>query len=76
MFWLRLVPDDTKIQFMRGRIIGLATSAFLSIASVILFFHPGLNYGVDFKGGIAIEIQTPQPADFSVLRSNQRASIR
>ncbi|HMG51737.1 MAG TPA: protein translocase subunit SecF [Inquilinus sp.] len=70
MFWLRLVPDDTKIQFMKGRIVGLATSAFLSIASVILFFHPGLNYGVDFKGGIAIEIQTPQPADFSVLRSN------
>jgi preprotein translocase subunit SecF len=69
MFWLRLVPDDTKIPFMRGRIAGLATSAFLSIASVILFFHPGLNYGVDFKGGIAIEIQTPQPADFAVLRS-------
>lgn len=69
MFWLRLVPDDTKIPFMRGRIAGLATSAFLSIASVVLFFHPGLNYGVDFKGGIAIEIQTPQPADFSVLRS-------
>ncbi|OWJ68785.1 protein translocase subunit SecF [Inquilinus limosus] len=70
MFWLRLVPDDTKIQFMRGRILGLATSAFLSIASVILFFHPGLNYGVDFKGGITFQITTPQPADFSVLRSD------
>ncbi|WP_342239125.1 protein translocase subunit SecF [Inquilinus sp. OTU3971] len=69
MFWLRLVPDDTKIPFMRGRIAGLATSAFLSIASVVLYFHPGLNYGVDFKGGIAIEIQTPQAADFTVLRS-------
>jgi len=70
MFWLRLVPDDTKIPFMRGRIAGLATSAFLSIASVVLFFHPGLNYGVDFKGGIAIQIQTPQPADFAQLRSS------
>lgn len=70
MFWLRLVPDDTKIQFMRGRILGLATSAFLSIASVILFFHPGLNYGVDFKGGITFQITTPQPADFSVLRAD------
>lgn len=69
MFWLRLVPDDTKIPFMRGRIAGLATSAFLSIASVILFFHPGLNYGVDFKGGSAIQIQTPQPADFAQLRT-------
>ncbi|WP_343712820.1 protein translocase subunit SecF [Inquilinus sp.] len=70
MFWLRLVPDDTKIQFMRGRILGLATSAFLSIASVILFFYPGLNYGVDFKGGITFQITTPQPADFSVLRAD------
>jgi preprotein translocase subunit SecF len=70
MFWLRLVPDDTKIQFMRGRIIGLATSAFLSTASVILFFYPGLNYGVDFKGGITFQINTPQPADFTTLRSD------
>jgi preprotein translocase subunit SecF len=29
-------------------------SAVLSLASVILFFHPGLNYGLDFKGGILI----------------------
>jgi SecD/SecF fusion protein len=49
---LRLVPDGTKIQFMKARPIGLAVSAVLSIASVALFFYPGLNYGVDFRGGI------------------------
>jgi len=69
MFRLRFVPDNTKIKFMRGRFLGLLVSAVLSTASVILFFYPGLNYGIDFKGGISIEARTQGPADFSALRS-------
>ncbi|MDR3518207.1 MAG: protein translocase subunit SecF [Azospirillaceae bacterium] len=70
MYYVRLVPDDTHIPFMRGRYAGLITSAVLSIASIILFFYPGLNYGTDFRGGIAIEIRTPGPADFPALRGD------
>jgi len=70
MYRLRFVPDNTKIAFMRGRIAGLVTSAVLSIASVILFFYPGLNYGIDFRGGIVIEARTSGPADFGALRSS------
>jgi len=66
---LRFVPDGTKINFMRGRFIGLATSAFLSIASVVLFFYPGLSLGIDFKGGIVVEARTPGPADFGKLHA-------
>jgi preprotein translocase subunit SecF len=69
MFRLRFVPDNTKIQFMRGRIIGLVVSAVLSTASILLFFYPGLNYGIDFRGGISIEARTQGPADFAALRS-------
>ena len=47
----RLVPDNTKIPFMRGRVMGLVVSALLSTASVVLFFYPGLNLGIDFSGG-------------------------
>lgn len=65
---LRLVPDGTTIQFMRGRFAGLIVSAVLSLASVVLFFHPGLNYGIDFKGGIVLEVRTPAAADFGQLR--------
>ncbi|QXM24603.1 protein translocase subunit SecF [Elioraea tepida] len=66
---LRLVRDGTTIPFMRGRMLGLAMSAFLSIASVVLFFTPGLNYGLDFRGGIVMELRTPEPANFAQLRS-------
>ena len=53
---------------MRGRHAGLIVSAILSIASIILFFAPGLHYGIDFSGGIVMEVRTPAPADFTKIR--------
>nr|WP_321985135.1 protein translocase subunit SecF [uncultured Lichenicoccus sp.] len=66
---LRFVPDGTRINFMRGRFIGLATSAFLSLASIGLFFYPGLSLGIDFKGGIVVEARTPGVANFDAIRA-------
>lgn len=66
---LRFVPDGTRIRFMRGRFLGLAVSAVLSAASVALFFYPGLALGIDFRGGVVIEAETPGPADFTRLRA-------
>jgi preprotein translocase SecF subunit len=64
----RLVPDDTKIAFMKGRKLGIAFSIVLSVASVILAFYPGLEKGIDFRGGIVMEVRTPGPANLSALR--------
>ncbi len=66
---LRIVPDHTKINFMKGRHAGLIVSALLSLASVILFITPGLHFGIDFSGGIIMEVRTPQPADFTRIRA-------
>ena len=70
----RLVPDGTTIKFMRGRYLGLLTSAILSTASIILFFYPGLNLGIDFRGGVVMEVRTPGPADFAQIRSGLAAA--
>ena len=64
----RLVPDRTKIPFMRGARMGLIVSAVLSTIAVVLAFYPGLEKGIDFKGGIVMEAQTPAPADIGALR--------
>jgi preprotein translocase subunit SecD/preprotein translocase subunit SecF len=66
---LRIVPDNTRIKFMRGRYAGLIVSAVLSSLSVALFFYPGLNLGIDFKGGIVMEARTDGPADFGKIRA-------
>lgn len=65
----RIVPDNTSIHFMRGARIGLLTSAVLSTASVIGAFNPGLEKGIDFKGGLEMEVRTPGPGDIGALRS-------
>jgi preprotein translocase subunit SecD/preprotein translocase subunit SecF len=65
----RFVPDGTKIRFMKGRFAGLIVSFILSSASIGLFFYPGLNLGLDFRGGVVLQISTPQKPDFAALRS-------
>lgn len=63
------IPDGTRIRFMRARFFGIGLSAVLSLASLVLFFAPGLNYGVDFRGGIQMEVVTEAPADLAAFRS-------
>jgi preprotein translocase subunit SecF len=67
---LRIVPDDTKFDFMRFRRISFPLSALMSILAITLYFTHGLNFGIDFKGGMLIEVQTKAgPADLANMRS-------
>ena len=67
---LRLVPDDTKFDFMRFRRISFPSSAALSIVAILLFFFHGLNFGIDFIGGTLIEARTTSgPADLAKMRT-------
>jgi preprotein translocase subunit SecF len=67
---LRIVPDNTKFDFMRFRRISFPVSAMMSILAISLYFFHGLNFGIDFKGGTLIEVQTKSgPADLAKMRS-------
>lgn len=61
-------PYDKHIQFMKARFFGVTVSALLSIASIALFIYPGLNYGVDFRGGIQMSVKTQDAADLGRFR--------
>jgi preprotein translocase subunit SecF len=67
---LRIVPDDTKFDFIRFRRISFPISALLSLLAIGLYFSHGLNFGIDFKGGTLLEVQQKNgPADIAQLRT-------
>jgi len=67
---LRIVPDDTKFDFMRFRRISFPISAVLSIVAIFLYFFHGLNMGIDFVGGTLMEVQSKVgPADLAKMRA-------
>ena len=67
---LRIVPDDTKFDFMRFRRISFPASALLSILAIFLYFFHGLNFGIDFVGGTLMEVQSKGgPADLAKMRT-------
>ncbi len=68
---LRIVPDDTKFDFMRFRRVSFPISALLSIVAIVLFFTHGLNFGIDFRGGTLLEVQAKSgAADIAKMRAS------
>jgi len=65
----KLVPDKTTIPFLNLRRSAFIVSGLLVIGSLFLFMVKGLNYGIDFRGGIMIEVGTAEPANLSQIRS-------
>ena len=65
---LRLVPKDTKWDFFKTSTLTMGLSALLMVASVVLFFMQGLNYGIDFKGGTTIRTDAAVSVDVGGYR--------
>ena len=67
---LRLVSKNTKINFLGARYFSFSLSAIMAVSSIVLLSIVGLNFGIDFKGGILIEIRTAQQSEIGKMRSS------
>ena len=66
---IHLVPPNTRINFMRWHRITFVVAVIMTLASIGLLFTKGLNFGIDFAGGILMEVRAPQQPDLADLRS-------
>ncbi|MGQ0660430.1 protein translocase subunit SecF [Sphingosinicella sp.] len=70
---LKLVPDNTNIDFMKWRNLALILSIIVTAAAIALVFTRGLNWGVDFEGGQSVRITFQQPPNLDQLRDRVNA---
>lgn len=70
---LKLVPDNTNIDFMRVRNIAMVLSILLVIASLTMVAMRGLNLGIDFVGGQVIRAEFSRAVQIDDLRSDVEA---
>ena len=70
---LKLIPDDTNVDFMRWRKVGLAISLLLVLASIALVATRGINFGVDFVGGQQVRATFTQPPPIDDIRNRVQA---
>ena len=68
-FRLKLVPDETRIDFFRWQAVTFGFSVFMVLASVVLALVMGLNFGIDFKGGTTIRTESSRALDVGSYRS-------
>lgn len=62
--------DHVNIDFVAGRYIAFLVTAVMVFGSLALFAFKGLNFGIDFSGGIMMEVVTPVKPDLSKLRTD------
>ncbi|ROH91671.1 protein translocase subunit SecF [Stagnimonas aquatica] len=67
---MRIFSGVPNINFMAQRKTGLWVSSFLTVAAILLVAFRGLNFGIDFTGGVLVEVHYPQAVELDSVRAD------
>ncbi|MDR2099137.1 MAG: protein translocase subunit SecF, partial [Rickettsiales bacterium] len=65
---VKLIPIQTNFRIMRHRMLFASIAAAATLVSIFILATKSLNYGIDFSGGVLLEVQTQGRADVEGLR--------
>ena len=66
---LRFIPETTNVDFVKYRWVAFSIDGLLVLVSVISVFWHGFNLGIDFTGGVLMEVKSAQVVDVGRMRS-------
>jgi preprotein translocase subunit SecF len=65
MQWLSRTPN---FDFVRYRRVAMVASGVVTLLAIVALIYPGMNYGLDFTGGVIVEAEYDGPADLEAIR--------
>jgi preprotein translocase subunit SecF len=65
---LRFIPETTNVDFVKYRFVAFAIDGLLVLVSVISIAWHGFNFGIDFTGGVLMQVKSAQVIDVGKMR--------
>jgi preprotein translocase subunit SecF len=66
MQWLTRTPNFNFVKYRRVAMVG---SALATLVAIVVIIYPGLNYGLDFTGGVLVNVEYSRPAELESIRA-------
>ena len=71
---MEFFSHQTDFKFMATRHVWYGLSAILMIASIVMLFTRGLNFAIDFTGGVSAQATFPVTVDLGAVRTQLAAA--